>query len=314
MPSYLFALLMGYILDLCLKDFGYTYRLVCRIKDWIRTLEIQIRNWFSKTEKGEIFAEGVFVGIVSIVLGGGGAILLLLADLLHPMVSFLVASMICYQMLHTKSIQDKSRKVYRELKTGNLNKARKAVSVFVGENMDLLSEEEVAKTTVEMVTEHMLDGVIAPLFYMALFGPIGGIVYWAINTMDDLSIGQIPAKLKNAVNYVPSYLSAGLMIIACAFLQMPVKEAYRIFRRDGYGLDGLSFGQVEAVCAGALGIQLLGDIWYGKELHQRPPVGDAKRRIRCEDIVSVNRMLSVSSYLGLVLFTLGCWAIWNLLR
>lgn len=314
MPSYLFALLAGYILELCFGELRYTYDWTSLIKGWILHLEAQISNKFPKTGKGKTFMNLVFIGFVMIILGEGGAIALLLADFLHPMASFFVASIICYQMLHTKSLLDKSRKVYRELKAGNLHNAKKAVSALTEEKVSLHNQEEVAKVTVELVAEHTLDHVIGPLFYMALLGPVGGIVYGAANMMGDLFFEREYVTLKEAVNYIPSHLFVGFVIISCAFLKMPVKEAYRIYRRDGDALGNLNLGRIEAVCAGALGVQLLGDTGHKEELHRSTFVGDAKRKIQAGDILSMNRILSISSYLGLVLFILGCWGIWNLKR
>lgn len=321
MPLHLIALLVGYILDLCFGDPHYAYHPICLIGNLIQRLEKWLRSRFPKTEKGEILAGGVLVGMVIGISSMVGAGLLILADCFHPILSFLVASVLCYQMLAVKSLREESKKVYQELKTGDLEKARMAVSMIVGRDTERLSMEGVAKATIETVAENTSDGVIAPLFYMALFGPIGGVVYKAINTMDSmigyknktyLYFGRVAAKLDDMVNYIPSRLTAGLMLIACAFLHLPVKEAYRIFRRDRYASESPNSGQTEAVCAGALGIQLLGDAWYFGELHPKPTIGDAKRMVECEDIVFANHILFISSYLGVVLLILGCWAIRNL--
>lgn len=329
MPIHLMALLAGYILDFCFGDPHYRYHPICLMGDLIQRLETGIRSRFLKikaekiTEKKEIIVGGVLAAAVIGVCGGVGAVLLFLADLLHPVVSFLLASVICYQMLAVKSLRDESRKVYLELKAGNLEKAREAVSMIVGRDTDRLSMEEVAKAAVETVAENTTDAVIAPLFYMAFFGPVGGIVYKAINTMDSmigyknkkyLFFGRAAAKLDDIVNYIPARFAAVLLIIACAFLHLPIKEAYRIFRRDRYVSSSPNSGQTEAVCAGALGVQLLGDVWYFGELYKKPTIGDAKRAVQSEDIVIVNRLLFVSSYLGVVLLILGCWAVQNLFR
>ena len=181
MPLHLIALFTGYLLDLCFGDPHYAFHPICLIGNLIQVLEKWLRNRFPKTERGEKIAGGILVGMVIGISGIAGASLLILADLLHPIVSFFVASVICYQMLAIKSLRDESRKVYRELKAGDLERARKAVSMIVGRDTDRLDREGVARAAVETVAENTSDGVIAPLFYMALFGPIGGVVYKAVN-------------------------------------------------------------------------------------------------------------------------------------
>lgn len=323
MPKHLIVLLAGYILDLCFGDPHFSYHPVCLIGNLIQALEKRVRRWFPDTEKGELIAGAFLAAAVIAVSGGTGAALLMLAYRLHPAAAFILSCVVCYQMLATKSLKDESMKVYRELKAGDLVKARKAVSMIVGRDTDRLTEEGVAKAAVETVAENTSDGVIAPMFYMALFGPVGGLVYKAVNTMDSmigyknekyLYFGRAAARLDDIVNFVPARLAAGLMLVACAFLKLPVKEAYRIFRRDRHTSTSPNSGQTEAVCAGALGVQLLGDAWYFGKLHHKPAMGDAKRQVNYEDIATANRLLYITSYLGAVLFILGYWAVWNLLR
>jgi len=322
MPDHLIALLAGYVFDLFAGDPHYSFHPVCLIGKLIQMLENWLRKRFPKTKEGELAAGIFLVGAVILISGGTGAALLFLLSCISPSVSFVLSSVICYQMLATKSLADESRKVYKELKAGDLKKARQAVSMIVGRDMDRLSIEGVAKAAIETVAENTSDGVIAPMFYLALFGPIGGIIYKAINTMDSmvgyrnenyLYFGRAAAWLDDAVNFVPSRISAGLMIISCAFLKLPVKEAFRIFKRDRYASSSPNSGQTEAVCAGALGIQLLGDAWYFGKLVKKPTIGDAKRTVTYQDIFTANRLLYFTSYLGIVLFILGYWAIWNIL-
>lgn len=310
MPIHLIALFIGYILDLCFETSYFSYHPLCLMRSLIQTLEKKFRKWFPETEEGELIAGAFLTAAIIVISAGIGAVFLLLAYNWNPFAYLMFASLICYQMLATKSLRENSMKVYRELKAGDILKARETVSVIAGQDTSLLTKEDVAKVTVEVIAKNTSKGIIAPMFYMALFGPIGGIVYKAVNTMDSmigyknetyLYLGRTAARLDDVINFVPARLAAGLMIVACAFLKLPVKEAYRTFKRDRYAFPSPNAGQTEAVCAGALGVEL-------------SLTGTAKRQANCEDIVTANRLLYVTSYLGVVLFILAYWAGWNLLK
>lgn len=102
------------------------------------------------------------------------------------------------------------RKVWKHLKAGNPEAAREAVSMIVGRDTQNLTEEGVAKAAIETVAENTSDGVIAPMLYTALGGPVLGFLYKAVNTMDSmvgykndryLHFGRAAAKLDDVVNF-----------------------------------------------------------------------------------------------------------------
>ena len=148
-----------------------------------------------------------------------------------------------YQILATKCLKVESMKVYEQLQKQNLPAARKAVSMIVGRDTEQLDETGVAKAAIETVAENASDGVIAPMIYLAVGGPVLGFAYKAVNTMDsmvgyknekNLYFGRFAAKLDDVVNFIPSRVAALLMIVA-SFL--PGKRfsgigAWKIWRRD----------------------------------------------------------------------------------
>ena len=97
-----------------------------------------------------------------------------------------VEAVMTYQILAAKSLRDESMKVYHSLKNEGLEAGRKAVSMIVGRDTDALNEIGVTKAAVETVAENTSDGVIAPMLYTALGGPILGFAYKAVNTMDSM--------------------------------------------------------------------------------------------------------------------------------
>ena len=107
---------------------------------------------------------------------------------LHPAAGIAAESILCCYALAARSLRDSAMEVYEALTAvdGSLPKARRAVSMIVGRDTEKLDREGVIRAAVETVAENTADGVIAPLFYLALGGAVGGMAYKAINTMDSM--------------------------------------------------------------------------------------------------------------------------------
>lgn len=302
------ALLTGYVLDLIFGDPRQIYHPIRIIGNLIAVLEKGIRKVFPKTSKGELAGGTMLVVLVVLICTAVSAALLGLAAWIHPVVYWLLASFWCWQILATKSLKTESMKVYAPLKEGDLPAARRAVAMIVGRDTERLTEEGVAKAAVETVAENTSDGIVAPLIFLALGGPALGFFYKAVNTMDSmvgykneryLYFGRTAARLDDVLNFLPSRISAWLMILAAAILGMDGKNAKRIYLRDRKNHASPNSAQTEAVMAGALRVQLAGDAWYFGELYKKPTIGDPFRAVEPEDIVRANRLMYLTSALAL---------------
>ena len=167
----------------------------------------------------------------------------------------------------------------------------------------------VAKAAVETVAENASDGVIAPLIFLALGGAPLGMLYKAVNTMDSMIgyrneryqyFGTAAAKLDDILNYIPARISAYLMILAAFFARYDAKEAFRVYRRDKRNHASPNSAHTEAVCAGALHIQLAGDAYYFGKLHKKPTIGNADRPIEAKDICRANHLLYITTCIAIV--------------
>ncbi len=224
-----------------------------------------------------------------------------------------------YRMLAMKSLRTESGRVYRELAAGNVEGARRAVSMIVGRDTERLSADGIVRAAVETVAENTSDGVAAPLLYLFLFGAPGGFGYKAVNTMDSMIgyrneryryLGTAAARLDDAVNFLPARLSAAAMILAAFLLRMDGKGALRIYRRDRRKHKSPNSAQTEAVCAGALGIRLAGDAWYFGERCEKPTIGDDLRRVEPRDILRAHRLLYGTGWIVLAAGEILCGAVW----
>lgn len=305
MKYHMIAFAAGFLLDLLIGD-PYCFPHPIRwIGNLIAKMEAVLRK--KTQENNRELQQGVWmvatiVGITVII----SASVLIIAYQIHPYLGVVVELMMTYQILATKCLKKESMKVYERLKAEDVEGARKAVSMIVGRDTNVLSEEGIAKAAIETVAENTSDGVIAPMLYTALGGPVLGWMYKAINTMDSmigyknekyLYFGRAAAKLDDVVNYLPSRISAYLMILAAGLSGKiySAKRALKIYRRDCRKHASPNSAQTEAACAGALGIRLAGDASYFGKIVKKPYIGDADRAVEYDDIRRANHLLYVTA-------------------
>lgn len=310
MSYHIVAFLAGFVLDLLCGDPVWLPHPIRLLGGLIARLEKGLRDaGQEKNEKRELWQGRILAGIVCVSTLLTVWFLLFLTYQLHPCVGVAVETVMTYQILATKCLRVESMKVYRALREGTLEEARTAVSYIVGRDTECLDEEGVIRAAVETVAENTSDGVIAPMLYTALGGPVLGFLYKAINTMDSmigykndkyLYFGRAAARLDDFVNFLPSRISAYLMI-AVSFLggkDFSGKRAFYIYRRDHRKHASPNSAQTESVCAGALGIQLAGDARYFGRVVKKPHIGDALRKAEAEDIRRTNRLMYLTAWLS----------------
>lgn len=326
------AFICGFLLDLLLGDPYWLPHPIRLIGTLISKTETFLRgsnrnmaeSTLDKTEEQDKKDRKKGILFVCIVCGCTLMVSFLLLKTgyqIHPFLGFMIETIMTYQILAAKCLKVESMKVYQCLKMGDLEASRKAVSMIVGRDTAVLNEEGVAKAAIETVAENTSDGVIAPMIYTAIGGPVLGFFYKAVNTMDSmvgykndryLYFGRAAARLDDLVNYIPSRISAYLMIVAAYFLgsDFSGRRAFKIYQRDNRNHASPNSAQTEAACAGALGIRLAGDASYFGKIVKKPFIGDAVRPVEYEDIRRVNRLMYGTAWLCF----LGCLAGMILIR
>ena len=305
------ACITGFLLDFIFGDPVWLYHPVRVIGNFISFGEKTLRKIFRKTPGGELAA-----GAVLWFLTAGLSFLIPFAvlagaQMLHPVLRFLIESFWCYQILAARCLVNESGKVYDRLKENDLPGARKAVSMIVGRDTENLTVEGVTKAAVETVAENTSDGVTAPLLFLILGGAPLGFLYKAVNTMDSmlgyknekyLYFGRFPARMDDVFNYIPSRTTALFMIAAAFLTGMDGKNAWKIYLRDRRKHASPNAAQTEAVCAGALRVRLAGDAVYFGKLYKKEYLGDSLRPIEAEDIRPAGGLMYVTAVLMLIIF------------
>lgn len=306
--------LIGMILDWVFGDPVWLYHPVRIIGKWISFLEKILRKFAGDQEGNEkklLIAGGILWILVILASAAVPMGILYLAEKFSPCAAFVLECFWCYQLLAARSLGKESKKVYKKLIQDDLSGARLAVSMIVGRDTENLTVEGVTKAAVETVAENTNDGVIAPLIYMLIGGPILGFVYKAVNTMDSmlgyknekyLYFGRVAAKMDDVAGFIPARISALLMILASCLLGMDGKNALWIWKRDRRKHASPNAAQTEAVCAGALQVQLAGDAWYFGKKHEKDTIGDPIREIEPRDILRSEKLMIGTEVLTFLLF------------
>jgi adenosylcobinamide-phosphate synthase len=206
--------------------------------------------------------------------------------------------MLAWTALATRSLLSEAHAVIRALEADDLELARVRLARIVGRDTGHLEETGISRAVIETLAESACDGIVAPLFWLAIGGVPCAMAYKAINTLDSmighreppyLYFGRFAARLDDGVNFVPARLTA-MGIVTAAKLQ-----GLRIWLRDGNNHASPNAGQSEAAMAGALGVRLGGASTYDGVLHDtpllnsegRPPsVNDARAALALVAVVS----------------------------
>lgn len=273
----------------------------------IGILEPSFRAENPKVEKikGALFA----ISVICIFLIPVYVVLLLIQRHLPLPACILVSAILLKLTFAVKSMKDASLRVITFLRNGDVQRARKHLSRIVRRDTSGLDQGLMLSATVECVAESTVDGVTSPLFYFALFGVPGAVVFRVVNTLDSMigykdpkhvHIGWFSAKLDTLLNFIPARLTAYLIVISASLVGKNSRNSWRILRRDRSKTESVNAGWPMSAMAGALGVRLekpghyvLGD---GGET-------DCKHVIQALQIM----MLSVILFLTIVVTPLCLW-------
>lgn len=314
MCYHIFAFIAGFVLDLLIGDPHFIPHPVRLIGSLISFLDQRLNcdvGYNSSEKKLNLikYKRGMLLAFTVIFATFAMSVIIIVAAYSINLYAGVIAeAVMTWQILATKCLRVESMRVYDALRTDGVDAGRRAVSMIVGRDTSVLDAAGVTRAAVETIAENTSDGVIAPMLYTAIGGPVLGFVYKAVNTMDSMLgykndkymyFGRFAARLDDVVNFIPARISAYLMILA-AFIggrQFDGQNAYRIFKRDRFNHASPNSAQTESVCAGALRVQLAGDAVYFGKLVKKKYIGDGLREIEYEDIKRANRLMYITAFL-----------------
>ena len=294
-------ILAAVVLDLILGDPRWLPHPVRGIGWLASRLETISRRWLGATR----FAGASAAMAVYLTVGAGAWAGIRLADAIEPLAANAVSIFLIYSSIAARDLATHAMAVHRALAAGDLIEARRRVGMIVGRDTDRLDEADISRATVESVAESTVDGVTAPLFYAVIAGPIGAIVYRAINTLDSMfghqderygRFGWAAARIDDLANYIPARCTAPLICLGAFLLRLRPGDSFRVLLRDGRKHPSPNAGLTEAAMAGALGVQLGGVSHYDGQPLDKPTLGEP---------ISTLGMAHIRSAIALMWVTVG---------
>jgi adenosylcobinamide-phosphate synthase len=240
-------------------------------------------------------------------------------DLILMPAGRIVEILFAFWALAARDLADHAWQVGDALEEGQIEQARAAVGLIVGRDTALLPEPEIVRATVETVAESTCDGIVAPMFFLAIGGAPLVWAYKTINTLDSMighkeppyrDIGWASARFDDLMNWVPARLTAVLIVIAGGMRfasRRCLRDGWRIMIRDGGKHPSPNSGRPEAAMAGVLGVQLGGTNWYEGRSEVRPTIGTAREPMAAGRITEAVRLAWT-----VFVFSAGlaCWVLW----
>ena len=285
-------LLIGWVLDLLIGDPTWLPHPVVWFGKMISWGEHRLNQGHHRMLKGALLAVGL---ILLIFLVTWLLRLLLVSDVLVVIFDTVV---VFYCLAGTTLIRE-VRQVFLAVDR-SLEEGRRQVARIVGRDTSELSAQEVRTAALETLAENLSDGVIAPLFWFALFGTPGMLAYKMVNTLDSMigykterykAFGCWAAHIDDVANYIPARLTALLMILASGKLRL-----LTFVLKNGRKHASPNSGYPEAALAGILGCRFGGPHYYFGELFDKPYIGEHDRLLDTNDMkkaVRVNRVAEI---------------------
>ena len=311
------------VLDLLLGD---PYRLPHPVR-WIGRLIALLEQVLypkRRSRKKELAAGGFCAATVVFVTGCVTLGVIYGGKMISPPVFFIFGTVLSYYCISAKSLVKAAGKVYQQLKNGDPAGARHEVGMIVGRDTGTLNEHEIARATVETVSESIVDGIVSPLFYLTIGGPVTAMVFKAVSTMDSMIghrneryryFGTVAARLDDLMNFIPARLTAFLFIPVVALLtgRDPLRTV-RTVLRDRLNHPSPNSAHGESAVAGMLGVCLGGPATYQGVVSEKPLLYSEGRPPEAADIRTASTAAILTAVVATVIFTGMIFVVKELLR
>lgn len=298
----------AFILDLVVGDpQGWPHPV--RVIGWMID---KLSGWCLNAYRTSLSRRIAGVGIVVAVTGATWLVVsAVIAGLsaLNELIGAVAAVILCYTAIAAKSLYKETWRVIEALEEDDLPRARKLLSMVVGRDTANLDKKGVLKAVTETVAENLSDGVISPLFFIALGGPALGMSFKAVSTMDSMigyknekfkDIGWAAAKLDDVLNYIPARLTALLIVAAAWIIRLDYKEALWCWLNHGDRHSSPNAGRPEAAMAGALNVQLGGPGVYHGVLVEKPILGRIDSPLSERKVYNAEQILFIGSGIAVI--------------
>ncbi len=238
--------------------------------------------------------------ITAAVTGVAAWALLLICGIIHPILHSICSIVILYFTIAVKDLIYHGKEVRKALLLGDIEQARKRVGFLVSRETEHLGEAEIARSTVESLAENSSDGIVAPVFFALLGGPVLALLYKTVSTLDSMfgyknrryrSFGWFSAKADDVFNYIPARITALFAAFTAPVFGRRTGDAFSVVARDGRKNPSPNAGMSEAAFAGVLGVQLGGRSRYFGKIVEKPVIGEPVNPLTASTIGEAIRLI-----------------------
>jgi adenosylcobinamide-phosphate synthase len=266
------------------------------------------------------FKEGVIAGVINIL-----AVLALTAFILYFAAKagivwyFTVSTVIIYFSISVRSLSDHAEKIYKGLEK-DIETGRKELSMIVSRDTKGMKEEKIVTSAIESVSENFVDGVVSPLFYSFLFGPLGAVLFKTVSTMDSMLgyrneryeyFGKFGAKFDDFLNFIPARISIIPIAVSATVSGMSLSKTVKAFIKFRKNHKSPNSAHAISAFAGALDITLGGETVYEGRKTEKPLIGSGTKKPDRYDIIKSIKLMEYSSLACLIFFAVI--AVWRII-
>ena len=306
--TYILPLLMGWVLDLILGDPQWMPHPVVGFGKMIALGEKQLNKGSHRKLKGALLAIFLVALVFTVIF-----ILDQQLSNLNALLSIVFRTLIIFWCLAGTTLIREVRQTFLAVDR-SLEEGRKQVARIVGRDTTQLSAQEIRTAALETLAENLSDGVIAPLFWLAIGGVPGMLTYKMVNTLDSMigyktdryrDFGCFAARLDDVANYLPARITAFLMIVP-KLMTINTHHGSKLFtfvRENGRRHASPNSGYPEAALAGILNCRFGGPHTYFGQLFDKPYIGENDRLLTTDDMhvaIRINRMAECIALLFIV--------------
>ncbi len=295
-------LLTAVILDLFLGDPEFLPHPIVMIGRLIEKLE----DLLTGGKRGSFFQGDVLLLLVMLTISAVVLFIYFLLELIWPPLSAVFTIYLLWQGLAARTLARSGLKVAELIERGEIAEARKKISGLITRDVSQMGEQDICRAAVETISENIVDGITAPLFYAVLGGPLAGLsimLYKAVNTMDSMigyrnqqyrDFGRAAARFDDLLNWLPARLTALIIVLISPLTGGSLRQSWRILQRDAGKSSSPNSGYPEAAAAGALQVRLGGPDYYFGQLVKNPQIGEKIRDNNPKTIRLAVRLLYLS--------------------
>ncbi len=261
---------------------------------------------YQDSDAGQSTGGGFYIALVLLITILPTALVLFVLYWKLPVAALVVDALLCWSVMDIRENSRLSQAAARTIRSNNLVKASRYASALGRVDCTDFESDDIIRASVQGTADRTVDSAAAPLFYMALFSGLGGLIFRAADAAASQDVSEAflapSRKFRDFLCFLPGKLAAVIMLVDALFLKMNVRLAERTLRTDKKKCSRKAFGSCRAVLAGLLGISLLPEEFYESQFSRSFTIGEQLTDPDSKDITIANQLMLGTAFIIMALF------------